>query len=1109
MDYRRFARFATLALALGLALPMFGFQEPKDGPLRAKTYRHPDLHISQLYVADTEIASRGGDARLAALASLGVAPGTARLDPRSGRWGTLMPAAPIVPGRGNNLEWADSTGAKPANRTALERAVWESFVGYVNQHHDALGIDITELRHPSHVTIQRESHIQINAPRIVGGVPVRGSFLTGVISQGNLTLFGAIQWGDINVSIQPTIDLATAMAVAEGHAGLEGAEIRWRKPHLEIIPMAAGTDPRSVALGQGYSHRLAWVLPATFVGQIGDWESLVDAHTGELLAFEDKNNYASTRTVIGGVFPISNDGVGDDGTEQIFPMPFADIEVGGENFFADSGGNLAACVDGTITTTLQSPYLAMTDTCGAINENTAADILDLGTSGGTDCTVPPGHSPGDTHASRSGFYEIGKMNGIARSYLPNNLWVHGQLPATMNAAGNCNAFGGPGGLIFFTSGGGCSNTGEIAGVFDHEWGHGMDGADANPGISSPGEGIADVYASLRLNSSCIGRNFRPGSNCGGYGDPCTSCTGVRDIDWANRNSGVPHDIAFIDTCGAGNTNGPCGGSVHCEGAVYAEAVWDLWNRDLPAAPFNMDSNRARELATKLTFDGATLVGTWFNCVNGSGTGDGCNGDGGYLNYLAADDDDGDLTNGTPHMTAINAAFARHGIACPAPMVQNSGCLSTPVNPPTVTVTPIDRGAVISWIFQSNVTLYNVYRAEGVAACDYGKKLVAQTTELSFTDTELANGREYYYTVIAVGQGDTCFGPASSCMTVTPTAGANVAIAANSLSVSHIGGDGDIFLDNCEFGSANFDLANIGNATLTNLRIDSVTSPSHPGIDASVTLPPIVSASLAACDSAVGAFTFAASGLAPDDDIELVVVVTADEFAGATRSATFTISNTESDLQNFPVRTFDFEADLDGWQVLQGTFNQTGANGGGDGTSAAVASSTLLDNQCDQIRSPVFVPSAGTTLEVWNNYTIEPQSSGTWYDRANVQVVEVDGTSTTVEPDGGRAYEASGSANYSGCNPTNGWASTQATWGSSTFSAAALGAGGLAGDPIQLDVTYSTDGGLALAGFSFDQVTLTNVDFQVADVQSNTCTSVLLFTDGFESGDTSAWTITVP
>ena len=37
-----------------------------------------------------------------------------------------------------------------------------------------------------------------------------------------------------------------------------------------------------------------------------------------------------------------------------------------------------------------------------------------------------------------------------------------------------------------------------------------------------------------------------------------------------------------------------------------------------------------------------------------------------MNFLAVDDDNGDLTDGTPHMTAIFDAFDRHQIACPTP-----------------------------------------------------------------------------------------------------------------------------------------------------------------------------------------------------------------------------------------------------------------------------------------------------------------------------------------------------------------------------------------------------------------------------------------------------------
>ena len=236
----------------------------------------------------------------------------------------------------------------------------------------------------------------------------------------------------------------------------------------------------------------------------------------------------TARSVVGGVYPLANDGVAPDGVEQAgWPMPFADVATsGGDSLFTNGAGDLPICVDGSITTTLAGRYLRMNDSCGATSESGSGSVLDLGTSGGIDCTVPTGGSAGNTHASRTGFYEMGKVQEMARALLPDNVWLAtSQMQSNMNLNANCNATSGGNTVNFFTSGGGCTNTGEIAGVFDHEWGHSMDSFDANPGVSSPGEGIADIYASLRLNSSCIGRNFRPGVGCGGYGDPCVAPPG--------------------------------------------------------------------------------------------------------------------------------------------------------------------------------------------------------------------------------------------------------------------------------------------------------------------------------------------------------------------------------------------------------------------------------------------------------------------------------------------------------------------------------------------------------------------------------------------------------
>ena len=147
------------------------------------------------------------------------------------------------------------------------------------------------------------------------------------------------------------------------------------------------------------------------------------------------------------------------------------------------------------------------------------------------------------------------MMEIARSRLPSNNWLQGRLTANMNIANTCNAYWNGSTINFYRSGGGCGNTGEIAAIFDHEWGHGMDANDVNGGIASPsGEGIADLYSALRLGDSCIGRGFYvDGKKCSTGGNNCKTCTGVRDIDYANKNANSPFTYS--------NSNAKCGGGV--------------------------------------------------------------------------------------------------------------------------------------------------------------------------------------------------------------------------------------------------------------------------------------------------------------------------------------------------------------------------------------------------------------------------------------------------------------------------------------------------------------------------------------------------------------------
>jgi hypothetical protein len=853
-----------------------------------------------------------------------------------------------------------------------------------------------------------------------------------------------------------------------------------RQPSLAYVVLSAGAlESFSGASDGGYDYRLVWVLSPQFEGDLGTWEALVDAHSGELLSLQDTNQYQSTRRVQGGVQPVSNDGVPPDGVEQPgWPFPFADVTTPGGSYFTDIGGNLPVCATGSISSTLNGRYVRMADVCGPINQSSAGD-LDFGVSGGTNCTVPAGASLGNTHSSRTGFFELNNLIQQAKGQLPNNPWLDQQLTANMNINLTCNAFWGGGTVNFYRQGGACNNTGEIAAIFDHEWGHGMDDNDANAVISNPGEGIADIYMALRLKESCMGRNFR-NTNCGGYGNACLACTGVRELDWDQRANHAPTTITWIDAnCGVGPA--PCGGGVHCEGSVYAESLWDYFSRDLPTI-MGYSSDTALEVATRTTYIAAGPVGNVFQCTQGQG---GCPASSAYPNFLAADDDNGNLADGTPHMAALFSAFNRHGIACSTPAVAVSGCVNAPSTAPVVTATPADRGATLSWTSVPNATKYRIYRTDGVFGCDFGKILLGETFGNTWADNNLQNGRLYSYTVAAVGLSSTCLGPMSTCTQVTPVAGANLAADLTTVGTTFLTGDGDNFIDNCEQVSVSLPITNTGTAAQTNVRITAVQPLSQPGIAVLSTGSPFP---LATCTAAPATFSFRAVDIVPDDAVRFRVDVTSDQMSPGVRSFVVALSGTEGNNQFVGSQAYDFETDTQGWTTTAGTFNRTSAAPGGAGGAGTFyyQSSSGLDNQCDEVVSPVVSLTATSTLSLQNNYQIEVFSAGSWYDRANVGLLEGNGTRTVVSPSSGRPYNASGPGGVCGLNNTPGWADVNPTWGPSAWTPAALQAPAFTGRPVRLSVKYGTDPSANGFGFRFDQLTLTNFNLKVPDTQTNQC-----------------------
>jgi trimeric autotransporter adhesin len=806
---------ALLCLAVGM--PAWAI-EPKEGGsyLDQKEFAKPELVLGSshepLEQALPRLPNRAAwESYLADRQAAGLGPVQAFVDPRSGGVTNLMPALPLIPGRGrgNGLTLEDMSARLGRPVRAVDAGVVaDATLRFVADHRTLLGVDSQQLGAARAVQVTPDLW-QVSIPQTYHGVPVRYGRLAASIDHGNLVVVGTETWGNVRgLSTVPKIDAAAAMAAGFAYAGGRAvADEVLRQPALEIVPAAQPGAERGAAfagpIGSGYRHLLVWTFTFQRPPDDAVWEAMVDAASGEVLAFEDTNHYVDQQFT-GGVYPITNTEICPNAAtcgilQSGWPVPFADTGLAAPNDFTSSAG-LFAYPGGTVTTTLTGRYVDIVDTCGAISQSSATGALDLGgVNGNHDCTAVG--SAGNTASSRTAFYEINKLAEMARGWLPGNLWLQNRLTTNVNINLTCNAFWSPsaGTVNFYRSGGGCRNTGEIAGVFDHEWGHGLDDNDAAGVLSNSSEGYADIAAIYRLQTSCVGFGFRSTSNpgCGQTADltgfnaneaqtgasHCDlDCSGVRDADWDRHADHTPDTaLGFVCTsCLTGS--GPCGRQVHCAAAPARQAAWDLVARDLQAAPFSLDSQSAFIVGNKLFYQGSGNIGAWHSCSCGVSS-DGCGATNGYMQWLAADDDDGNISNGTPHMTAIFAAFNRHGIACASPTPVNSGCGGGPSTAPALSVTAGNQQAALSWGAASGATRYWVFRSEGHAGCDFGKTLIAETTGTTYTDTQVANGRAYSYNVVAAGASSACYSPVSNCTTVTPAAGPDFTLACSPSSLT--------------------------------------------------------------------------------------------------------------------------------------------------------------------------------------------------------------------------------------------------------------------------------------------------------------------------------------
>ncbi|MEP7010819.1 MAG: hypothetical protein ABJC13_10885 [Acidobacteriota bacterium] len=659
---------------------------------------------------------------------------------------------------GAGIPWARGVG-KTADLPSLEGVARR----FLADHPGLFGTDGKDLRlNPGRSGPASDSLTQIDFDVMRGDLAVEGARIVFRVGHGNLIQMGSERLPSALAEAPPVrVTRAQAYAKLSAYVGKFDAAVDRLvdRGSLHLLPIAVRDDrfAEGFDFARGYGLETVWQISFRRKGVIGTWRARIDATTGEIVEFLNTDLDAGAT---GGVAPDSG-----AGAEILRPMPFIDLG-GGQS--ANSAGTYTYS-GSPVSSTFNGLFVGIAETCGGIllNSNPAGD-LPFGTTTDGNCATPGFGGTGNTRAARTSFYHVNRGKDIVRGWLPGNPWLNSQVVVSVNNSGACNGFwNGSRILLYEGLAGSCGASGEEPGFILHELGHGVDQNDGAGLDTANTEAYADVIAALTLHNSCVGPGFRP-ANCDSYGDPCTSCTGLRDIDWGRHASAVPHTVANYTQLRCGTTgNGPCGGEPHCEANVPTEAVWDFANRDLPK-PGGSGSWNVLERLWYLSRSTATNA---FTCVTGpTYTSNGCNIGSWWKTMRAMDDDDGNLANGTPHSCQLFAAFDRHGIACatdPGASVCFRGC--TQPAPPTIDLADGDNTTTVTWPNSGGGLVYDVFRNE--TGCNAGfAKIADDLGTTSFADGAVADSATYYYQVVAHPAGnEACHSAPSTCLNNTKNA----------------------------------------------------------------------------------------------------------------------------------------------------------------------------------------------------------------------------------------------------------------------------------------------------------------------------------------------------
>jgi cysteine-rich repeat protein len=318
----------------------------------------------------------------------------------------------------------------------------------------------------------------------------------------------------------------------------------------------------------------------------------------------------------------------------------------------------AITVDGTATTTGSDGSFAWTGTGSAsVMPALAGSAVMIENAAGSAATTTLAVQPGgsavwsaatdeQTDAQLSTFIYAGIVK--ARDALINPAvasWLEATFPFFVNENSSCNAYATFTDVHFYLASAQCQNTGRLADIVFHEFGHAFHyhsyllGSGVDAALS---EGLADFNAANINEDSGVGRGFYYTN------EP------VRELDPPGREYRWPEDYVAVDP--------------HQTGLIIGGALWDVRTALVGELGHDAGVAQTEKLYAGILQRAADIPST-------------------YMQALVADDDDADLSNGTPHYCAIERAFGRHGLVpnfqdtVVSPPVIDGAQISVAVTPP--------------------------------------------------------------------------------------------------------------------------------------------------------------------------------------------------------------------------------------------------------------------------------------------------------------------------------------------------------------------------------------------------------------------------------------------